>query len=591
MSENKKIWVKITGIEMDLEARGLIRLFFTDDLVEYIKEDTSDNSFTFGAYLAVRVTNNEVWRCKADYYNDITHYRNQRFRTGPESLILRMNDITHYRNQRFRTGPESLILEAGDVPPPEIITPTHRLRGRRNLHSRYNHIEKFEMIKNIDSYDINPQYSCEKQISADDMKKPGGSLLKSRKIIVGACIVEVLSKVTGKKLPYGSLTGVRPVKLAMQYVEDGLNKTEIIKQLVNTTCMSQKKAALLYDVAVVERPFINVDPKSVHLYIGIPFCASRCLYCSFTSYPVGRYGSLIPGFIDALEKEIRYVGRMVEENKLKVKSVYIGGGTPTALDNINLDRVLKLVNGSFDINNVEFSVEAGRPDTITQEKLITMKKKNVTRISINPQTMNASTLKAIGRNHTPEEIVEKFNMARDSGFNNINMDIIAGLPNENEDMFRYTLDQIKKMAPDSLTVHTMAIKRASILHENINSYEITSDKKVEAMIEYARQSAESMDMRPYYLYRQKNILANLENTGYSKLGYECLYNIHTMEEVQTIIAMGAGAISKFVTSDGKKIKRTYNVKEVAQYIERIDEMIERKRVIADSYYLKRDSHP
>ncbi len=515
MSENKKLWVKITGIEMDLEAWGLIRLFFDDDLVEYIKEESTDNAFIPGAYLEVRVADHYVWRCQADYYD---------------------------------------------------------------------HIEKFEMIKNIDSYYTKPKYSAEKQVSADDIKKPGGSLLKSRKILVGACIVEVLSKVTGRKLPYGSLTGVRPVKLAMQCVENGLNKTEIIKQLVNTTCMSQEKAALLYDIAVVERPFINVDPKSVHLYIGIPFCASRCLYCSFTSYPEGRYRSLIPGFIDALAKEIRYVGRMVEENKLKVKSVYIGGGTPTALDNSNLNRVLQLVNELFDVNNVEFSVEAGRPDTITQEKLNTMKTNNISRISINPQTMNALTLKAIGRNHTPEEILDKFNMARDSGFNNINMDIIAGLPNEDTEMFKYTLEQIEKMAPDSLTVHTMAIKRASILHENINSFNLTTDKTVEAMIEDARQSAENMDMRPYYLYRQKNILANLENTGYAKVGYECLYNIHTMEEVQSIIAMGAGSISKFVSSDRKKIKRTYNVKEVAQYIDRIDEMIERKKAVYESIF-------
>ena len=270
--------------------------------------------------------------------------------------------------------------------------------------------------------------------------------------------------------------------------------------------------------------------------------------------------------------------------KLKVKSVYIGGGTPTALDNSNLDRVLRLVNEFFDITNIEFSVEAGRPDTITQEKLIAMNTNNVTRISINPQTMNASTLKAIGRNHTPEAIIDKFNMARDLGFNNINMDIIAGLPNEDNEMFKYTLEEIGKMAPDSLTVHTMAIKRASILHENIENYNLTTDKTVEAMIEDARQSAKNMDMRPYYLYRQKNILANLENTGYAKVGYECLYNIHTMEEVQSIIAMGAGSISKFVSSDGKKIERTYNVKEVAQYIDRIDEMIERKKAVYESMY-------
>ncbi len=519
MSENKKLWIKITGIDMNLEAWGLIRLFFNDDLFAIITEGFTENSFAPGAFLAVNVVNGEEWLCKVDYYHII---------------------------------------------------------------------EKFEIIKDIDSCNIKPQYSCENKITANDLKKPGGSLLKSRKIVAGTCIVEVLSKVTGKQLPYGSLTGIRPVKLAMQCVEDGLDKSQSIKHLVKATCMNEEKAALLYDIAVVERPFINVNPKSIHLYIGIPFCKTRCMYCSFTSYPVDRYRSLIPAVMDALEKEIRFVRRIVEENKLKIKSVYIGGGTPTALDNSNLNRILRLVNESFDINNVEFSVEAGRPDTITREKLLTMKDNNITRISINPQTMNASTLKAIGRNHTPEEIVEKFNMSRDMGFNNINMDIIAGLPNEDGKMFKHTLDWIEKMVPESLTVHTMAIKRASILHENIencnNFYKLTPDLTVESMINNARQAAENMGMRPYYLYRQKNILANLENTGYAKAGYECLYNIHSMEEVQSIIAMGAGSISKFVSPDGKKIERTYNVRDVAQYIDRIDEMIERKKAVIENIF-------
>ena len=522
MSENKKLWVKITGIDMDLEAWGLIRLFFDEDLFTFIKEGFNEESFTPGAFLDVNVINGEEWVCIACYYY---------------------------------------------------------------------HIPKFETIKNLEFSDIKPQYSCTRQVSADDIKKPGGRLLKSKKILAGACIVDVLSRVTGKLLPYGSLTGIRPVKLAMQCIEDGLDKPGAIKQLVKITSMNEEKASLLYDIAVAERPLISIDPKSVHLYIGIPFCKTRCLYCSFTSYPVERNISLIPAFLDALEKEIIFVKKIVDENKLKIKSVYIGGGTPTALDDSNLNRVLQLVNESFDINSVEFTVEAGRPDTITYEKLNTMKINNVTRISINPQTMNASTLKAIGRNHTPEEVVEKFKMARDMGFDNINMDIIAGLPNEDENMFRHTLEWIERMAPESFTVHTMAIKRASILHENIEScnhhYNLTPDKTVEAMIKDARQAAVNMGMRPYYLYRQKNILANLENTGYAKAGRECVYNIHTMEEVQSIIAMGPGSISKFVSPDGKKIKRTCNVKEIAQYIGRIDEMIERKRYEFYNFYLSR----
>ncbi|NLL68302.1 MAG: coproporphyrinogen dehydrogenase HemZ [Clostridiaceae bacterium] len=514
MSESKKLWIKITGIDMDLEVWQLLHLFFDDDSFAFINEDMTENNFIPGPLLNISVSNDEeVWLCEAEYYQNIN---------------------------------------------------------------------KYEMLKNIHEYDIKPLYSSKQNISNQDLKKPGGRLFESRKIIVGTCIVKVLSKVTNKLLPYGSLTGVRPVKLAMQCIEDGLDKQGTINQLVKATAMSENKAALLYDVAVVERPFINIDPKSIHLYIGIPFCVSRCLYCSFTSYPMGRYKSLIPRFLEAIEKEIRYVGKIVDENNLNVKSVYIGGGTPTALDNLSLNRVLNIVNESFNLKNVEFTLEAGRPDTITQEKLYTMKMNNITRISINPQTMNSSTLKAIGRNHTPEEIIEKFGMARETGFDNINMDIIAGLPNEDEKMFRYTLEQIEKLAPDSITVHTMAVKRASILHDDIDNYIITPDNVVETMIEDARLSAKNMNMKPYYLYRQKNILANLENTGYAKEGYECLYNIHTMEEVQSIIAMGAGAISKFVSPDGKSIKRTCNVKEVAQYIDRIDEMLERKKVVYES---------
>lgn len=440
----------------------------------------------------------------------------------------------------------------------------------------YSYLDSFDGVGVLSSNGINPDYSSNKTVLPSEIKEPGGKILKSRKVIVGACIVEVLSKVTGKQLPYGSLTGVRPVKLAMNCINEGLSKNETISLLVRATAMNEEKAGLLYDVAKVEIPYIKPDPKSIHLYIGIPFCASRCLYCSFTSYPTERFKSLIPGYIETLEKEIRHVGQMVKTNNLKVQSVYIGGGTPTALDTYSLTKILELTNECFDIKNKEFTVEAGRPDTITEEKLLILKNNNITRISINPQTMNSSTLKAIGRNHTPEEIEDKFKMAREIGFDNINMDIIAGLPNEDEAMFGYTLERIEEMAPESFTVHTMAVKRASKLHENINAYRLTDDRIVEAMTETARQSAKRMGMRPYYLYRQKNILANLENTGYSKPGLECLYNIHTMEEVQTIIAMGAGAITKYVTSEGKKIERTYNVKEVAQYIERIDEMLERK---------------
>lgn len=450
--------------------------------------------------------------------------------------------------------------------------------------SYFDHIENNSELDKACSFKLKPLYSSEKTVLHEDLHKPGGSVLKSRKILAGACLLEILTKLTGKELPYGSLTGVRPVKLAFKCIEDGLNKTDSIRQLTVASGMSEQKAELLFDVAAVEEPHIKYDKKMIHLYIGIPFCASRCLYCSFTAYPIKKYQSLVPLYLDALEKEIDFASEWINKNSLTIGSVYIGGGTPTSIDAVSLNRLLDTINKRFDRTGKEFSVEAGRPDTIDQDKLDVMLRQQVTRISINPQTMNMETLRLIGRNHTPEDIEEKFDMARRAGFNNINMDIIAGLPKEDESMFLNTLDRIEKMLPESMTVHTMALKRASILHEDMTSYSVTPDIVVETMIDHSRHSALKMGMKPYYLYRQKNILANLENTGYSKPGFECIYNIHSMEEDQTILAMGAGTASKFIFPDKKKkIEHVYNLKEVTLYIDQIDEMIKRKKGMFEIY--------
>lgn len=413
-------------------------------------------------------------------------------------------------------------------------------------------------------------------ISRAETEKPGGRLSGNHKILAGACIYELLSQYTGKKLPYGSLTGIRPVKLAMQCLEDGMDKSISLKHLMSATGMSAQKAELIWNVAQVEYPLIREQPKRYHLYVGIPFCLSRCLYCSFTSYPVKGFEHLIADYMDALEKEAAVISQWVREGEMKLGTVYIGGGTPTALDERHFRILLDFLTRYFPIHGNEFTVEAGRPDSITREKLKTMKKYGVSRISINPQTMNDKTLRLIGRNHTSEDIEEKFALAREMGFDHINMDVIAGLPGEDEAMFRTTLDRIEAMRPEGLTVHTMSIKRASRLREAKDAFTAAKDEVVEAMINEAAQSARKMGMRPYYLYRQKNILANLENTGYALPGRECQYNIQTMEERQTILALGAGAISKFVLPGGR-IERHFNLKEVGLYIKRIDEMIEKKK--------------
>lgn len=421
-----------------------------------------------------------------------------------------------------------------------------------------------------------PDLQATMKISWEEMERPGGRLLRNGKIICGTVLYSVLQRAFQKDLPYGSLTGVRPVKLAAICLEDGMDEEQTVELLREVTGISREKAQLLFEVACQERSYMDGDASAVNLYIGIPFCASRCLYCSFTSYPIDRLAYLVEPYLDALDKEMAFGARWIRENHLKINSLYIGGGTPTALPEKDFARLLAIVQGFFG-HAREFTVEAGRPDTINMEKLRIIKDSGATRISINPQSMNDETLRLIGRNHTPEDITEKFRMARDMGFDNINMDIIAGLPGENLDMFRQTLSRIEELRPDSLTVHTMAIKRASRLHQTVDEYASAPDEVVDQMIEEARKSARRMSMKPYYLYRQKNMLANLENTGYAVPGKGCRYNVETMVERQSILAFGAGAITKIVLPSENRIERTDNVKEVTQYIERIDEMIERKK--------------
>lgn len=446
----------------------------------------------------------------------------------------------------------------------------------------YNSITKDDIDMAL-KLSIKPQYYSEKAVSHHELNEPGGSVLKSRKIVAGSLIVDVLSGYTNRILPYGALIGIRPVKLAMQCLNDGMNESDTVKHLVRASGINEEKASLLYNIAKVEKPLIEENKRAVHLYVGIPFCLSRCLYCSFTSYPISRYKDMVSTYLNALKKEIRHFAHWTEKYGFNVASVYVGGGTPTSIDAESLSELLSELNSNFDTSRLEFTVEAGRPDSITRDKLEALKRHNVSRISINPQTMNDETLKRIGRNHTSRDIEESFHMARQLGFNNINMDIIAGLPGEDEEMFSNTLRRIEEFSPESLTVHTMSLKRASRLMEEQESFSSTSDEIVESMINMARNSAYRMGMRPYYLYRQKNILANLENTGYAKPGYECLYNIHTMEERQTILAFGAGAISKFVFAGEKKIERLFNIKDVALYIERIDEILEKKDALLTEY--------
>ncbi len=389
------------------------------------------------------------------------------------------------------------------------------------------------------------------------------------------CLVES----TGRELPWGNLTGIRPTKLAYAMLEEGKQDQEIIEELRNTHYVNREKCELSIDIARRERELLS----GIHyqggysLYIGIPFCPSTCLYCSFTSYPIAAHRQRVDQYIDCVIREMEFVSRQYGDKVLD--TVYIGGGTPTTLEPEQLDRLLCNLKTLFDFSTVqEFTVEAGRADSITREKLEVLRRHGVGRISVNPQTMKQETLDIIGRGATVAQVLEAYRLAREVGFDNINMDLILGLPGETEDDVQRTIDQVISLAPDSLTVHSLAIKRASRLNQWIQEHGIETLRNTDETMAIAEAGARALDMHPYYLYRQKNMSGNFENVGYAREGKFGLYNILIMEEVQTIVALGAGAITKRVYPDGR-IERCENVKEVAQYIERIGEMIERKRVL------------
>ena len=392
-------------------------------------------------------------------------------------------------------------------------------------------------------------------------------------------VYRFLSKKCDRELAWGMLTGVRPTKLVMQKLEAGLDQVQIRKFLEEEYCVTREKAEL----ACREKEQLGKlnASEGFSLYVGIPFCPSICSYCSFSSSPVGEWKDKIDAYLDALIKELKALGRMAGERK--PDTVYVGGGTPTTLEAGQLDRLLGTIRNCFDLSELkEFTVEAGRPDSITREKLEVIRRYPVTRISVNPQTMQQKTLDLVGRKHTVEDVERIFHMARELGFDNINMDLIAGLPGETRADMQDTLRRIKALAPDSLTVHALAIKRAAKFGQEGRTMDLHSE--ISGMVEDAAECAEEMGLKPYYLYRQKNIAGNFENVGYAEVDKAGIYNILIMEEKQTILAAGAGASTKLVlpekiqTAGGKKTNliRIENVKNIMEYIHRIDEMIERK---------------
>ncbi|MCT4598020.1 MAG: coproporphyrinogen dehydrogenase HemZ [Vallitalea sp.] len=389
---------------------------------------------------------------------------------------------------------------------------------------------------------------------------------------------KVAAEITNKNLPWGILTGIRPTKIVHDLIKKYGKNYEIIRKILREEYLiSDEKIHLMLEIAESEIKILETNKNNeINIYIGIPFCPTKCLYCSFTSYPINKWMSHVVQYLEALEQEMRYVSESLTSKK--VKSIYVGGGTPTSVNAEQLEMLMKMINKYFDVKSIEeFTVEAGRPDTINANKLNILKKYGVTRISINPQTMNNKTLDIIGRRHTVDDIFYAFSLARKAGFNNINMDLILGLPGETYDDVKETMNQIRKLNPESITVHTMAIKRASRLKETIDKYDLTKDITIREMIDMVYKEAKSMNLNPYYMYRQKNMVGNYENVGYCVKGLECIYNVEIIEEAQSIIALGAGSVSKIVYKEENRIERIENVKNVEQYISRVNDMIERKR--------------
>ncbi len=396
-------------------------------------------------------------------------------------------------------------------------------------------------------------------------------------------LYEALKVITNHDLDWGILTGIRPTKIAMKKWQSMSKNSQDLDAQVQTKKwlqsyykVSEEKANLAVEIAVREQKLLSeVDlVEGYSLYVGIPFCKTRCSYCSFTAYPLEQWESRMEEYLEALFKELAFVGESSKHKKLH--TIYIGGGTPTTLTAKQLERLLYCIEEHFSFQYLqEFTVEAGRPDTITFDKLEVMKRHKISRISINPQTMQEKTLKKIGRNHSVQEVYDVYEQARNLGFDNINMDLIMGLPEETLEDVRATLEAIYKLNPDSLTIHSLAMKRASVM--TIEGFQIEEAQPMAAMIDLAAEYAEKMDLKPYYLYRQKNMAGNYENVGYAKVDKAGIYNILIMEEKQSIVAIGAGASTKIVLPrETDNIIRIENVKDVNEYITRIDEMISRK---------------
>ena len=400
----------------------------------------------------------------------------------------------------------------------------------------------------------------------------GSELIEKRyaKRCIKVAVFRALKKAFAERsIPWGSLTGIRPTRLLRELI-DAEGHEEAIRLMLEEFDVTPEKTALADRIVSVQRPVLaSAKQNDFGVYIGIPFCRTRCLYCSFASQLRTKKTDMA-AYLAALTRDSSLGSVMAKELGLEPRSFYMGGGTPTILTADELDMLLDHICASYDTAGREFTVEAGRPDTITEDKLRVLKAHGVDRVSVNPQTMCDKTLRLVGRDHTAAQLIECYDMVRSIGFASVNCDLIAGLPNETEEDMAYTLEKVKALSPECLTVHTLAIKRSSRLHEHMDEYDMPSGETVESMIRMGAEAAAEMGMEPYYMYRQKYMAGNFENVGYSKPGSICIYNIDMMEDSLSIIAHGAGSMTKRVFNEAGRIDRVANPKDIDTYIAKVD---------------------
>lgn len=431
--------------------------------------------------------------------------------------------------------------------------------------------DKITISVNIGSF--NKSETAVKKLTDDDNELVSAQLL-----------YKLLCDFTGLTQPWGILTGVRPVKLLRRLAEE-LSEEQAVKKFEKDFFVSNEKIALSRETEHNERKILELSkPESFSLYVGIPFCPSRCSYCSFVMASIERAEKLIEPYTKLLCEEIKRTAEIANKLGLRLETVYFGGGTPTTLSAEQLDTVLGTVNKSFDMSTCrEFTVEAGRPDTIDIAKLIALKENKVDRISINPQTTNDEVLKTIGRKHTAQQFFDAFELARKCGFDNINTDLIAGLPTDTPESFKNSLDSIVRLNAECITVHTLCMKRASRLTTEGVTLDLQQARDAREMLAYTQNILGQNEYIPYYMYRQSRMVGNLENVGWSKKGFESLYNVYVMDETHTILACGSGGVTKLKRNNPDYLERIFNFKYPYEYIDRFDELIQRKSGIMQFY--------